>query len=68
MRRVFLIVLDSFGIGALPDAKLYGDENANTLRGVSKSERLHIPNLISLGLGNIDGVDCIEKSDAPLGA
>jgi phosphopentomutase len=68
MRRVFLIVLDSFGIGALPDAKLYGDENANTLRGISKSEKLHIPNLLALGLGNIDGVDCVEKSDIPLGA
>lgn len=68
MRRVFLIVLDSFGIGALPDAKLYGDENANTLRGISKSEKLHIPNLIALGLGNIDGVDCVEKSCSPLGA
>lgn len=68
MRRVFLIVLDSFGIGALPDAKLYGDENANTLRGISKSEKLHIPNLIALGLGNIDGVDCVEKSYSPLGA
>ena len=68
MRRVFLVVLDSFGIGALPDAKLYGDENANTLRGISKSEKLHIPNLIALGLGNIDGVDCVEKSYSPLGA
>ena len=68
MRRVFLIVLDSFGIGALPDAKLYGDENTNTLRGISKSEKLHIPNLIALGLGNIDGVDCVEKSYSPLGA
>ena len=66
MRRIFLTVLDSFGIGALPDAKLYGDENANTLRGVSKSEKL--PNLISLGLGNIDGVDCIEGCASPMGA
>ena len=68
MRRIFLIVLDSFGIGALPDARLYGDENANTLRGISKSEKLHIPNLIALGLGDIDGVDCVEKSYSPLGA
>ena len=68
MRRIFLIVLDSFGIGALPDARLFNDEGANTLRGISTSKKLSIPNLISLGLGNIDGVDCIGKSASPLGA
>ncbi|MBQ8343774.1 MAG: phosphopentomutase [Clostridia bacterium] len=68
MRRIFLIVLDSFGIGALPDARLFNDESANTLRGISTSKKLSIPNLISLGLGNIDGVDCIDKSASPLGA
>ena len=68
MRRVFLIVLDSFGIGQLPDAKLFGDEGVNTLKGISKSKELNIPNLISLGLGNIDGVDFIESVDSPLAA
>ena len=68
MRRIFLIVLDSFGIGALPDAHLFSDEGANTLKSVSKSEKLHIPNMIRLGLGNIEGVECIEKTDTPLAA
>lgn len=67
MKRAFLIVLDSFGIGELPDAHLFGDRGANTLGSISRSEKLRIPNLISLGLGNIDGVNCIEKSDTPLG-
>lgn len=67
MKRAFLIVLDSFGIGELPDAHLFGDRGANTLGSISRSEKLRIPNLISLGLGNIDGVNCIEKADTPLG-
>lgn len=36
--RIFLIVLDSFGVGELPDAALYGDAGSNTLRSVSKAE------------------------------
>ena len=67
MKRAFLIVLDSFGVGALPDAHLFGDTGASTIGSVSKSSKLNIPNLISYGLGNIDGVDCIEKADTPLG-
>ena len=67
MRRVFLIVLDSFGIGAMPDAEQFGDAGANTLRSVSKTKDLKIPSLITLGLGNIDGVDSIKKADTPLG-
>ena len=67
MKRAFLIVLDSFGVGALPDANHFGDEGANTLLSVSKTGILEIPNLISMGLGNVDGVDFIEKTDTPLG-
>lgn len=67
MKRAFLIVLDSFGVGALPDAHLFGDEGASTIGSVSKSSKLNIPNLVSYGLGNIDGVDSIEKTDTPLG-
>ena len=67
MKRIFLIVLDSFGIGELPDADKFGDKGSNTLKSVSRSEKLSIPNLIKYGLGNIDGVDCIEKADTPLG-
>lgn len=66
MRRVFLIVLDSVGIGALSDAHLYGDAGANTLKSISKSKNFNIPNLIRMGIGNIDGVDFLEKADSPL--
>jgi len=68
MKRVFLIVLDSFGIGALPDAAAFGDADANTLASCAKSERLQIPNLIKAGLGNIAGVDSIAKVHTPMGA
>lgn len=65
MKRVFLIVLDSFGVGEAPDAAAFGDKGANTLRSAYKSGKLNIPNLISMGLGNIDGVDCITKVSSP---
>lgn len=57
MKRVFLIVLDSFGIGQMPDAAQYGDVNVNTLRSVSKSPFFRVPNLERLGLFQIEGVD-----------
>ena len=65
MKRVFLIVLDSFGIGALPDSATFGDAGANTLLSCAKSSYLRIPNLISAGLGNIDGVNCLPKVEKP---
>ncbi len=68
MKRLFLIVLDSFGIGEMPDAKAFGDENVNTLLSCARSEYLHIPHMIAAGLGNIDGVACLPKTDAPTGA
>ena len=68
MKRIFLIVLDSFGIGALPDAAAFGDAGANTLASCAASPHLHIPNMIAAGLGNIDGVACLPKADAPTGA
>lgn len=67
MKRIFLIVLDSFGIGYLPDADKFGDVGANTLKSISKSLNFSIPNLEKHGLGCIDGVDCIKKTDTPLG-
>ena len=52
--RVALIVLDSVGIGSLPDAADYGDAGANTLLHVAEIRGgLHLPHLASLGLGNI---------------
>ena len=68
MKRIFLIVLDSFGIGQMPDAKSFGDENVNTLASCALSRELHIPNMIAAGLGNIDGVQCLPKVDTPTGA
>ena len=68
MKRVFLIVLDSCGIGAMPDAEKFGDKNVNTLAACATSEKLNIPNMIKAGLGNIDGVSCLPKEAAPMGA
>ena len=55
-KRVFLIVLDSLGIGELPDAKKFGDEGSNTLNALRKSKNLNIKTLESMGIFNIDGV------------
>jgi len=66
MKRVFLIVLDSFGIGQEPDAAAFGDIDVNTLRSVAASPFLRVPNLQKLGLFNIDGVEVGQKVDAPL--
>lgn len=63
MKRVFLIVLDSFGIGEMPDAAEYGDKGTNTLLSVSKSPYFSMENMRKLGLFNIDGVSCEEKVD-----
>lgn len=65
-KRVFLIVLDSFGIGGMPDAEKFGDEGSNTLLSIYKSPKFNTPNLEKLGLFNIDEVDCCKKSDNPL--
>lgn len=62
MKRIFLIILDSFGIGGLPDAYKFGDEGSNTLRSVYTSEYLDLPNMTRLGLYNIDGVEVGDKS------
>ena len=67
LKRVFIIVLDSFGIGELPDAADYGDVGSNTLLSISKSSKFHIPNLRRLGLLNIDGVTAGPPAPAPVG-
>ena len=66
-KRVFLIVLDSFGIGALPDAALFNDLGTNTLGSIAKSPFFKADNLIKLGLGNIEGVH-IGSVASPLAA
>ena len=68
MKRVFLFVLDSCGIGAMPDAESFGDVGVNTLAACATSSKLHIPNMIAAGLGNADGVECLPKTAAPAGA
>ena len=65
MKRVFLIVLDSFGIGEMEDAASYGDVNVNTLRSVSSSPYFRLPNLKKLGLFHIEGVEVGEKDGEP---
>ncbi len=67
-KRVFLIVLDSLGIGEATDAEAFGDVGTNTLRAISKSDKFSITNLKKLGLFNIDSVDYQKGVDAPLGA
>ena len=68
MKRIFLIVLDSFGIGAMPDSESFGDVGVNTLSSCTTSAKLNIPNMIAAGLGNIDGVSCLPKAESPIGA
>ena len=66
-KRVFLIVLDSFGCGELPDAAAFGDEGSNTLRAVSSLPEFNCPNLTAFGLFNIEGCSELGKAaDAPL--
>ena len=68
MKRVFLIVLDSFGIGQMPDSASFGDINVNTLRSCATSNKLNIPHMLKAGLGNIQGVDSVPAENAPVGA
>lgn len=66
-RRLFLIVLDSVGIGEAPDAAQFGDEGSNTVRAAVEAGA-DLPNLRRLGLFNIDGMDWTEPEAAPIGA
>ena len=67
-KRVFLIVLDSFGIGAALDAADFGDTGADTLGSIAKTGKLSIPNMIAMGLGNINGVNAISSVANPRAA
>ncbi|MBK8819857.1 MAG: phosphopentomutase [Saprospiraceae bacterium] len=69
VNRVILIVLDSVGIGHLPDAHLYKDEGSHTLGHIAKNyPGFHIPNLMSLGLGHIEGSQLNPFQNTPLGS
>ncbi len=65
--RIFLIVLDSVGIGEMPDAKNYGDEGSNTLKSCYDTGKLCVPNMEKLGLFNIDGNDYAKPCENPIG-
>lgn len=69
INRVIMVVLDSVGIGELPDAKQYGDEGSNTIGNISKAlGGLNLPNLQRIGLGNIDNIKGLNSEDKPIGA
>ncbi len=64
--RAFILVIDGFGIGAMPDCNLYGDAGANTFGNINKAYDLALPNLIDMGLCNIDGT--LNYDGEPSGA
>ena len=68
INRAIIIVLDSFGVGELPDANIYGDEGSNTLKGIYSNTKLNIPNLKKLGLYNIENIGIEEKEENVIGA
>ena len=68
MKRVFLIVLDSCGAGAMPDSESFGDVGVHTLKSCATSEYLNIPNLVKLGIGNIEGQSFLGTVENPAGA
>ena len=68
VKRIFLIVLDSCGVGAAPDSEAFGDIGVNTLRSCASSPKFSIPNLIAAGIGNLDGIDYLPKAAHPTAA
>ena len=68
IKRVFLIVLDSVGIGGAADAAKFRDDNPNTLKSIAASKKFNVPNLFRLGMFNIDGIDFYECEKNPCGA
>jgi phosphopentomutase len=62
------MVIDSVGIGALPDSQKFGDVNVDTLGNIVRAcKGIKIPNMIKLGLANIEGVDSLENIESPIG-
>ena len=68
MKRVFIIVLDSLGIGEEPDAALFRDHDCNTLKRISLSSKFRFSSMKKMGMGNIDGVEYLETEIKPLAA
>jgi phosphopentomutase len=68
VNRVILVVLDSVGIGEMPDSSEYGDQGSNTLGNIAKNmPGFSLPNLSKIGLGNIDGMVGINFNENPEG-
>ena len=63
--RVVWIVLDSVGIGEMPDAAAYGDAGSDTLGNIARQRVLHLPNLVKLGLANIKPLAHLEPVEQP---
>lgn len=68
IQRAIVIVLDSFGVGELPDAADYGDVGSNTLQNIYNNTKMNLPNLRKLGLYNINGIEIPEKLEKTEGA
>jgi phosphopentomutase len=66
--RVIWIVLDSVGVGEMPDAGAYGDKGSDTLGNIARRRPLHLPNLRSLGLANLKPLEGLPPDPAPIGA
>jgi len=66
--RITLIVLDSLGMGEMPDAALWGDAGSDTLGHILESRKVSLPNLQRLGLGNIRALENVEPAENPLGS
>ena len=67
-KRIFTIVVDSLGVGALPDAADYGDAGTDTLGHISqRMEQFHIPNLQKLGMANLHPLKQVEAVERPMG-
>lgn len=65
-KRVILIVLDSFGVGYEPDADIFGDVGANTIKSCASSKYFNMPNFQKLGLFNIKDVTVGKKEESPI--
>lgn len=68
-KRVILMILDSVGVGALPDSEKYGDVGVNTLNNIAKNvEKFEIPNLVSMGIGNLEGITHLPGTEHAIGS
>ena len=65
--RIILMVLDSAGIGEMPDAESWGDKGADTLGHILESRKVNLPNLQNLGLGNIRPLQDLPAIENPIG-